>query len=524
MHENNRMHKWNVEVASKIATGQSQSATTGDARIYLTVTPEDELYARTIRTVHTICVRQLSLESIYALLELQNSNGAIVSYDHASTTGEGLMSEWLEAGARVWRGLVRDRAQNSIIASLFPRGSPFGFMGDGSTDRALYEQEAVVFRFLGEDARPFNTFYDLPALDLSKGTDGHSPDAQCITSCYVKSFEQLDQYEGFLHLSSWKQALIGGSLDGASVNMGEHGGVAKMLKDLSETTLTMIHAVAHVQQLSMANGFDDVSYIADWKVTVQAVYMNYNLSGKKRFGLEEVANELDSALLKLQGSHGIRWAAAQAKTLKALIVDLPVVVVDLERTAKAQLGLSLSQLTPSVNFIGKTFWQKFENAGGRATRWKATVKATVLSDRGVAAADMFTLAYNNKTTMQVSKAELVGYLTDEESTGLADHPQWKLRSQLTDWLFVAFTAFMLDVHHQLAILSKSYQSNSLVVFDVSRNLNRTLRDLRKLKTTPGEEEAKFLAAVKENGNADCIGAACQLYGGEAGRRKLKDLR
>ena len=89
---------------------------------------------------------------------------------------------------------------------------------------------------------------------------------------------------------------------------------------------------------------------------MQAVYMNYNLSGKKRFGLEEVANELDSALLKLQGSHGIRWAAAQAKTLKALIVDLPVVVVDLERTAKAQLGLSLSQLTPSVNFIGKTFW------------------------------------------------------------------------------------------------------------------------------------------------------------------------
>ncbi len=40
---------------------------------------------------------------------------------------------------------------------------------------------------------------------------------------------------------------------------------------------------------------------------------------------------------------------------------------------------------------------------------------------------------------------------------------------------------MLDVHNQLGILSKSYQSNSLVIFDISKNLNRTLRALEKLK-------------------------------------------
>jgi len=34
---------------------------------------------------------------------------------------------------------------------------------------------------------------------------------------------------------------------------------------------------------------------------------------------------------------------------------------------------------------------------------------------------------------------------------------------------------MLDVHNQLGILSKSYQSNSLIIFDISKNLNRTLR-------------------------------------------------
>ena len=42
---------------------------------------------------------------------------------------------------------------------------------------------------------------------------------------------------------------------------------------------------------------------------------------------------------------------------------------------------------------------------------------------------------------------------------------------------------MLDVHNQLGILSKGFQSNTLVIFDISKNLylNRTLRALEKLK-------------------------------------------
>ena len=117
------------------------------------------------------------------------------------------------------------------------------------------------------------------------------------------------------------------------------------------------------------------------------------------------------------------------------------------------------------------------------------------------------------------KAELVAQLTDEANSGLADDYRWMLRSRLTDWLFVGFTAFMLDVHEQLAILSKSYQSNTLCIFDVSNNLNKTLRALEKLKHKPGSEEANFLAAVAKNDGADCLDT-CQLYEGEAGRSKL----
>ena len=65
-------------------------------------------------------------------------------------------------------------------------------MGDGSNDRSLREQEAVVHRFLGLDGKPFNTFADLAELDLKDSVDGHSPDSQCITACYAKSFAALN--------------------------------------------------------------------------------------------------------------------------------------------------------------------------------------------------------------------------------------------------------------------------------------------------------------------------------------------
>ena len=169
-------HDYNSKNSERMTAGASQAAVMGDATVYLTITPEDELYARTIRTVHLICVRQLSLNDMDALLKLQHANGAIISFDHANVSGisrevddgddGGGVHSWLAAGARVFCKLQRDRAKNSIMAVLFPRGLPFGFMGDGSNDRSLCEQEAVVLRWLGGNGRPYNCFHDLAELDL----------------------------------------------------------------------------------------------------------------------------------------------------------------------------------------------------------------------------------------------------------------------------------------------------------------------------------------------------------------------
>ena len=115
-------------------------AAKGTSRLYLSITFEDELYARTVRTIHCLAVRQLSLNDMYTLLELQNANGAIISFNHATSNGrvtDGGVHTWLEAGASVFMAEMRARAQNPIMLELFPRGTPFGAMGDGSNDHSL---------------------------------------------------------------------------------------------------------------------------------------------------------------------------------------------------------------------------------------------------------------------------------------------------------------------------------------------------------------------------------------------------
>ena len=121
----------------------------------------------------------------------------------------------------------------------------------------------------------------------------------------------------------------------------------------------------------------------------------------------------------------------------------------------------------------------------------------------------------------MAKAELVERLTsDADHERLEGNARWRLRLKLVDWRFVAFSAFMLDVHDELAILSKSFQSNSLLVFDISKNVNKTLRVLQKLRDEPGVNEKLFWTEVKKDVSADVL-RTCQLSDGEMGRLSFK---
>ena len=370
-------HKLNVRRATeKVANEQK-------VHNFCTVTTEEELYFRTIRTIHNVVVRLNSLNDVVSLLQMQNANGQVVSFDHLDFKGGtdgGGVAAWLLAGANVFQAQQRERAQPTLMRTLFPSGVPFGLMGDGSNDRSMVEQEAVVLRFVGDDGKPYNTFFDLACLDLSTSADGRSPDAACIAACYAGSIATLNNYDGFLYMSDWKKALVGCSFDGASVMMGELNGVAKKLSDMVDGHLVAVHAVAHVQQLADGDAFAEVDYYEEWRGILQEVYVYYHASGKKRFSLEEMANQLGTSLLKLSTTHGIRWAASQHGTIKALSTDVPAIVVDFEVTVKKELNMDYTLITASNLFLRKTFTQEFAatTAGGRSSRYKARTAPTRL--------------------------------------------------------------------------------------------------------------------------------------------------
>ena len=69
----------------------------------------------------------------------------------------------------------------------------------------------------------------------------------------------------------------------------------------------------------------------------------------------------------------------------------------------------------------------------------------------MAANNTFTVGFSDRTTMTLPKSELVSKLTDLSNNKLTSDARWQLRDKLTDWNFNAFSAFMLDVHAQLAI-------------------------------------------------------------------------
>ena len=94
--------------------------------MYLTITSEDELYARTIRTVHIIAKRMLSLNDMDALLDLQWANGVTISFDHSSQCSNisgGGVAAWLHCGALVFHS-ARPTRPGLFFAG--PRALPLG--------------------------------------------------------------------------------------------------------------------------------------------------------------------------------------------------------------------------------------------------------------------------------------------------------------------------------------------------------------------------------------------------------------
>eukprot|EP00732_Lithocolla_globosa_P000824 Lithocolla_globosa_v1_NODE_316_length_4526_cov_4.454403.p2 type:complete len:523 gc:universal NODE_316_length_4526_cov_4.454403:2787-4355(+) len=293
--------------------------------------------------------------------------------------------------------------------------------------------------------------------------------------------------------------------------LGKNRGVVALFEDMIDHFIG-IHAAGHVCQLSVGDATASVEYVGDFTRIVQQTYTEYSNSGKKRFNLQAIADGLGAQLLKQNSIHGIRWVASQHQTLFALLQDLPVVILDLNQRAKEACGITKGMLTSSVCFLGLKFTHRMEKADGSSSSFLATVETVVTSPSGERH-DSFVLRYRDKTSLTVTKAELVAIL-DSGAHDRLEGPLWELHEELLSFRFVLFLHFMLDYHAVLKILSKCFQSNTLLISDITDDVSSSLRSLRKLKRNNFTTGA-FVKQFHDNFDSDSGKLACLLKNSKA---------
>lgn len=430
-----------------------------------------------------------------------------VPHDHTSDPSVKII---LKIGAGVLVRFMRDHClPNQLVKYYFPKGIPFGFIMDGSQNRAQHENEAMRIRSLSSSGLPYEMFFEQALLDLSKSDDGESPDASALTACAIENLLTLqrDSKPPLIHNNSWTDALVGTSLDGTDVNLGRHNGLAKRLSDMCRQQVT-VHAAAHVSQLCGADALNGCTYWPTFKRIVTDVISEYRRSGKKKFQLQQIAKLLDDAdVLSLGSLNGIRWVASIHKLLLKLLRMLPIFIVDLQTRGKAIFGSQQKNIkTPPDQFIGSVF---IEN------KKKFRVIGVVAGQVSDAMTRFQCKATRGQDTTTLSKMELLAVLDDgcdidtwepccvggqlDICSRCRGSRLWELQLKLRSCRFLLFLTFTLDHHSIVKKVSLAFQSEICMVGSLADEVQFAISNLQRLGRVHGPLERKFRAYMEGTG-------------------------
>jgi hypothetical protein len=407
--------------------------------------------------------------------------------------------------SRARSGTFADPTWKVMMETLFPKrhglGMPISFQADGSLDRGLKDKQAMLLSCIGKYGFKETYFLDLRELDMTKSKDGRSPDAAATAHCYVAALDELNESLGqFFPQGNWRNALVNFSFDNCSVNMGDKTGVGKQICDIV-TQARCVGAVAHVLQLCVGDVDDIVYYFILFREIISQIIAQYQLSGKRKHALEELAQLLDGFVYKLRGIHGIRWVASMRNILAKVYKMLHIIVLDLDMRAKEKFGCASHTMhTADEMFMGVQFKPVGE------TR-KYRVSGTVPTNDSSSMTLFKATALRGDQTCEISKVELLDLLGNcieqhEVCTKCAAATYssrcdkckgkylWDLKLKLQSRRFVLFLAFLIDMHALLERVSLIFQRDDLSIGDVGAEVNTAIDEIAKLAIACGKLESQ----------------------------------
>ena len=262
-------------------------------------------------TAYHISKYKLAFSHMGPLCDLQEKNGVKMGERYRN---DKKAKEFIHSIADVETARIADQVASARFISV---------LSDGSTDNSITEQEAVYVRYV-YNGQVYTRLANIVALSSASAVGIEAGIYEALHSVGLGR-EQI------------RNKLVCINLDGASVNQGKKGGVAKKIKDDIPHAVVSTWCINHKLELavldamkSTAAGSNTVSLVEE---VVELVFRFYYTSPKRRRGLAAIAEVIEEDPVYLSGYSGTRWSASRLRAYQALIQHYQAVAMHLEETS-----------------------------------------------------------------------------------------------------------------------------------------------------------------------------------------------
>ena len=197
-------------------------------------------------------------------------------------------------------------------------------ISDGSTDRAIIEQETVLLRYVVSGS-PVTRFIQLVDLEHAN--------AAGIFDSITEALKVVDL--SFNDMTSYTRpgpCVVSANFDGASVMMGSKSGVATRIKQEAPHVIP-VHCVAHTIELAVLDAVKNLDFVSRFEETLKGIYNFYHFSPKRRRDIKQISDVLDQDLCHFTAVKQVRWVASKSRAIAAVANNLPMVVMHLEHVS-----------------------------------------------------------------------------------------------------------------------------------------------------------------------------------------------
>ena len=309
-HVNTDMHKHAIDMALKKQLGSEQytenvmkNTPIGKSMMKMAEHSKEVLRMR-FNTAYYLAKNEKPFSDYPDLLALQEKNG--VDKQSGYRTPQAAAS---------FIDLIAEQCK-APLKEILVKARYYSILTDGSTDTSVTEQELIYVMFLNEDGR-----VNLKFLSIENPA---AADAPHLVECVREAFHRI----GIVDFSSHLHGL---NVDGASVNLGVHRGVAARLKEESPW-LTAIHCFNHRIELAAKDAFGN-SVFEEIDQMLAFLYKLYQKSSKRLKALKELGDALGQKVPKPVKASGTRWIAHRYNAIKIVLKHYGAYMTHLEELA-----------------------------------------------------------------------------------------------------------------------------------------------------------------------------------------------